>query len=68
MKIKLDPTRRNRLTVLLIIAIPSWYFTDLDSPARMYAYILPLLTFLCVLLFCLWIIDVFANMEDDSKP
>jgi hypothetical protein len=63
MNLNLNRTRRNRLIVLLIIAIPSWFFTDMDSMSRFYAYVLPLLTFICVLFFCLWIVDVFAHID-----
>lgn len=68
MKIILNHNMRRRLFLLLIIAIPSWYFTDMDSTARLYAYVLPLINFVCVLLFCLWLIDVFAHIDDDSHP
>ncbi len=67
MKLNVNRTRRNRLIVLLIIAIPSWYFTDMDSMSRLYAYVLPLITFISVLFFCLWIIDVFAHIDNRNN-
>ena len=57
-----------RLLLILIIALPSWYFTDMDSPSRIYAYVLPIINFICVILFCLWLIALFANMGQGKKP
>lgn len=53
---------QKRLLLILLIAIPSWYFTDMQSPERFYAYVLPIVNFICVILFCLWLVSFVARM------
>ncbi len=53
-----------RLLVILIILIPSWYFSDMDSLSRLHAYVFPIITFVATLALCLWIIDVFAHLKN----
>lgn len=56
-----------RLIIILVIAIPSWYFTDMDSPSRFLAYGLPIITFICGIMFCLWIISLFEHIGEHKK-
>lgn len=56
-----------RLLLILIIAIPSWYFSDMDSPSRFNADVLPITTFVCGITFCLWLISVFEHVDDQLK-
>lgn len=56
-----------RLIFILIIAVPCWYYSDMDNPSRFYAYVLPIATFLASLAFCLWIIEVFEHIGDKSN-
>jgi hypothetical protein len=51
-----------RLILLLAVALPAWYFTDMESTSRLESYVFPIITFVCFLLFCLWVIGVFARM------
>lgn len=51
-----------RILIILVVALPSWYFSDMDSASRFYAYVLPIITFICLIAFCLWIIELFARM------
>jgi len=51
-----------QLIIILAVAVPSWYLSDMDSPSRLYAYVFPILTFASVLAFCLWLIEVFEHI------
>ena len=53
-----------RLLIILLIALPSWYFTDMDSPSRLLAYVLPIINFTCFIAICLWIIDLFSHLGE----
>ena len=59
-----------RLIIILAVAIPSWYFSDMSSSSRVEAYLLPILTFASILAFCLWVIDLFEhiNTGHDKHP
>ena len=65
----IDPVAKmlTRLLIIVLIALPSWYFSDMDSPSRFFAYILPLLTFASFIAFCFWVIAVFAHMGEHEK-
>lgn len=56
-----------RLLVILVIAIPSWYFSDMNSLSRLYAYVLPIIVFVCGIAFCLWLISVFEHVGEQRK-
>lgn len=56
-----------RLFLLLLVGLPSWYFSNMDSPSRFLAYVLPIITFICFLLFCLWVIRWFEQIKIHSK-
>ena len=56
-----------RLILILLIGIPSWYFTDMESASRVYAYVLPIISFICLLGFCLWLIDLFSHIGEQRK-
>ena len=56
-----------RLLIIVVIALPSWYFSDMDSPSRFFAYILPIITFGCFIAFCFWIIAVFSHLGEHKK-
>jgi hypothetical protein len=64
----MDNAMQKRLMLILIIAIPSWYFTDMHSPERLYSYVLPIINFICVILFCLWLVAFFATIGKRKKP
>ncbi len=57
----------SRLLIIIIIAIPSWYFSDMDSPSRFYAYVLPIVTFASMISFCFWVIALFAHIGEQKK-
>ena len=57
-----------RLLLILCVGIPSWYFSDMDSQSRFYAYVLPIATFLSVLAFCLWLIELFEHLGSEENP
>ncbi len=62
-----------RLIIIIMIAVPSWYFTDMDSSSRVLAYVLPIITFGCFIAFCLWVIGFFqhigqTDMDEHSPP
>ncbi|MDJ0832362.1 MAG: hypothetical protein QNJ69_02500 [Gammaproteobacteria bacterium] len=56
-----------RLLIILIVAIPSWYYTDMDSMSLLRAYLLPVLLFFSFLAFCLWLIDLFEHLGKPAK-
>jgi len=56
----------SRLLIIMLIALPSWYFSDMDSPSRLYAYVLPIITFICLVSFCIWVISVFAKIRESK--
>lgn len=56
-----------RLAIILVIAIPAWYYADMDSPSRFLAYVLPIVLFACVIAFCLWLIKLFEQLGQTSK-
>ena len=51
-----------KLAVIILVAAPSWYFTDMDSSSRFLSYVLPIVSFICLLAFCLWLIDLFEHI------
>ncbi len=55
-----------RLLIIIVIAIPCWYFSDMDSPSRFLAYVLPLATFACFIAFCIWVIAFFAHIGENK--
>jgi len=60
-----------RLIIIFLIALPSWYFTDMDSPSFFLAYVLPIITFACFIAFCLWLIGYFQHLGEsdmDNHP
>ncbi len=56
-----------RLFIILLVAIPSWYYTDMDNVSLVRAYLLPVLLFFSFLAFCLWIIDLFEHFGNSGK-
>ncbi len=56
-----------RLLIILAVGLPSWYLADMESTSRLYAYVFPILTFVCVLALCLWLIEVFEHIGADDK-
>ena len=56
-----------RFLIIIIIALPSWYFSDMDSTSRLYAYVLPILTFVCFIVFCLWVLAFFARAGEHKN-
>ncbi|MBT3205539.1 MAG: hypothetical protein HOB14_00460 [Gammaproteobacteria bacterium] len=55
-----------RLLIIIVIAMPSWYFSDMDSPSRFLAYVLPLATFASFIAFCIWVIALFAHIGENK--
>jgi len=56
-----------RFLVIVIVAIPSWYFTDMESTSRFLAYVLPLISFACYIAICFWVIAVFAQLGQQEN-
>lgn len=55
-----------RLVIILIVTVTAWYFSDMDSSSRFLAYLLPIVTFVGFLVFCLWLIR-FAQQFGNPK-
>ncbi len=53
-----------KLFFILLIGLPAFYFSDMDSPSRFYAYVLPITSFACVIALALWIVAWFARRSD----
>ena len=51
-----------RLLIILVIGLPAYYFSDMDSPSRFFAYVLPIIAFACVVALAMWVIALFAHM------
>jgi hypothetical protein len=51
-----------RLIIILIIGLPAFYFSNMDSPSRLFAYVLPIITFVCVVALAMWVIALFAHI------
>ncbi len=56
-----------KLVLIILIAVPSWYFTDMDSSSRFLSYVLPIVSFFCLLAFCLWLIDLFEHIGQQRQ-
>ena len=56
-----------RLLIILLIAIPSWHYSDMQSLSSFRAYVLPVVLFFCFLAFCLWLIDLFEHIGKSAK-
>ena len=56
-----------QLIIILAIGLPSWFLSDMDSTSRVYAYVFPILTFACVLAFCLWLIEFFERIGTGKR-
>ncbi len=56
-----------RLIIILAIGLPAFYFSDMDSPSRFFAYVLPIIAFVCVAALAMWIIALFARMGQQEE-
>ncbi len=56
-----------RLLIIMLITLPSCYYSDIDSPLRFYACVLPIITFVCLISFCIWAISVFEHIGENDK-
>ncbi len=55
-----------RLIIILAIGLPAWYFSDMQSDSRFFAYVLPITAFVCVAALAMWVIALFAKMGRDE--
>jgi hypothetical protein len=56
-----------KLAIILAIALPAWYFSDMSSSSRVEAYVLPLIAFVSVLALALWVIEAAQKLGRNSK-
>lgn len=56
-----------QLLIILAVALPSWFLSDMESTSRLYAYVFPILTFASLLAFCLWVIEVFEHLGNGKN-
>ncbi len=58
-----------RLFVILMIGLPAFIFSDMDSSSRFFAYVLPITAFVCVIALAMWVIALFAHIgRPADKP
>ncbi len=50
------------------IGLTSWYLSDMDSTSRLYSYVFPILGFISVVAFCLWLVGLASHIGERSKP
>ena len=56
-----------RLFIILAIGLPAFYFSNMESPSRFFAYVLPITAFVCVVALAMWIIALFSHLGREPR-